>query len=267
MKQKQAQKDVLPVQSVSEVRDDKLEESKDHSVSKVIQNSQHSPFKSPLNNLNIKKRDSKQFEKSNDINELSQSNKASAQFQRPSPVPSETSSISSFCAPADQIRVSMVHNSQKHTLEETPDEISELRRQVASNIKSSVGLSVTEGDFQLFYLDSDNERCIVESQDDLEVAYQLARDATPSHLKLMVVIERGIIQAKETHGVDYLDDRDTAEANTDEIDSSTDDEHESFSFIEYSSFKDRIIREGYSYMSTGKCRLHHVQNRPMKVYY
>ena len=88
---------------------------------------------------------------------------------------------------------------------------------------------MSPNDFLLYFYDFDGEKCVIDTDADLNSAYKLASVSTPSVLKLCIIVRRNMCE----EGVEVKEE------------SSDDDEVERFSIKDYELEDQVLMREGY----------------------
>ncbi|CAI2384381.1 unnamed protein product [Moneuplotes crassus] len=171
----------------------------------------------------------------------------------------------SFIKDPNQIQITIYYLRQRNPVKDIPETLEEMNQIILQNIRSSSGVPITLDDLSMYYYDNDKDRCLIENQEDLEVAYQLAKKAKPQHLKIILNIKRGL-KKKENKCNDSSEDDDAYKGNHDQKhdSDSTDSEdatNEIFCLKECLKRTERIMRDGYCYWSLSPIKASMINKR------
>ncbi|CAI2383947.1 unnamed protein product [Moneuplotes crassus] len=89
-------------------------------------------------------------------------------------------------------KVRICYEAQRRWLNPIPKTLLDLRDTIISLFHSSKNKPLTDEDFRMYFYDFDGEKCIIDTDLDLQTAYCLAKKAIPNILKLCIDIRRGL---------------------------------------------------------------------------
>ena len=95
----------------------------------------------------------------------------------------------------NELKIRLWYEAQRKWLSSIPKDADELRQLIISMVISSKKTPLTDDDFRMYFYDYESEKCLIETDSDLECALSMAEKATPPHLKLCLDIRRGINSA------------------------------------------------------------------------
>ncbi|CAI2384902.1 unnamed protein product [Moneuplotes crassus] len=154
--------------------------------------------------------------------------------------------------PTPEIKVVLCYSIHRFVLPDTPATITGLFKTIEKNVISSWDIPITKNDYNIFFFHTDGDEIDIETQEDLQVAYNMAEKAVPKSLKVIIKITRGInggddedkIKKRRRLNSDFKE-------NNSDFDSNSEDEVfiEQFTFTKEECDKATIIREGYLYYS------------------